>query len=277
MAMDEPELIDRLAVEHGFDDEYRRIADQWEERLFDLAEAGEIASEPETHTVSVTGLVTYAQCPKRYYWTDIDPLPRRRNLAATRGTEIHRRIELHQRGQMPFEELEPGLYDAVDEPDEVGGPGAFDVYESSRFAVDKARLIEAPFLLSLSNGFRVRGRVDAIYGDDDHWEVVDFKSGRPKDDPARAVQLEAYAVAVNEVDFGGDRPETLDVTFAFLGGELHEETTRADAAWVEAAGRHLVEITDSISAAEFDPKPGPWCHHCDFLRFCGPGKAQVAQ
>ena len=64
-------------------------------------------------------------------------------------------------------------------------------------------------MLSLSNGFRVRGRVDAIYADDDHWEVVDFKSGRPKDDPARVVQLEAYAVAVNQVDFGGERPEPL--------------------------------------------------------------------
>ena len=275
-AMDEPDDIDQMAAEHGIEDEYRRITDQWGQRLFDLAEIGEISTEPETPTVSVTGLVTYAQCPKRYFWTDVDPLPRRRNLAATRGTEIHRRIELHQRGQMPFEELEPGLYDAVEEPDEVTGTGGFDVYESSRFAVDKARLVEAPFLLSLSNGFKVRGRVDAIYADDRHWEVVDFKSGRPRDDPARVVQLEAYAVAVNEVDFGGERPETLDVTFAYLGGGLHEETTRADPAWVEAAGRHLVDITDAIADGDFQPKPGPWCHNCDFLRFCGPGQVEVA-
>ena len=275
MAIDEPELIDRMAAEHGVDDEYRRITDQWGQRLFDLAQVEEIATEPETPTVSVTGLVTYAQCPKRYFWTDVDPLPRRRNLAATRGTEIHRRIELHQRGQMPFEELEPGLYDAVDEADEATGLGGFEAYETSRFAADKARLIEAPFLLSLSNGFRVRGRVDAIYADDRHWEVVDFKSGRPKDDPSRVVQLEAYAVAVYEVDFGGDRPETLDVTFAYLGGGLHEETTRADPAWVEAAGRHLLDITDSIAAGEFEPTPGPWCHNCDFLRFCRPGQVEV--
>jgi DNA helicase-2/ATP-dependent DNA helicase PcrA len=275
MAMDEPDLVDRMAAEHGVEGEYRRITDEWEQRLFDLAEVGDITTEPETPTVSVTGLVTYAQCPKRYYWTDVDPLPRRRNLAATRGTEIHRRIELHQRGQMPFEELEPGLYDVVDEPDEAAGVGGFEVYESSRFALNDARLIEAPFLLSLSNGFRVRGRVDAIYADDDHWEVVDFKSGRPKDDPARVVQLEAYAVAVNQVDFGGERPETLDVTFAYLGGGLQEVTTRADPAWVEGAGRHLGDITDAIAAGEFEPTPGPWCHHCDFIRFCEPGQAEV--
>jgi hypothetical protein len=33
--------------------------------------------------------------------------------------------------------------------------------------------------------------------------------------------------------------------------------------------------TDSIAAGEFDPTPGPWCHHCDFLRFCEPGKQEV--
>jgi DNA helicase-2/ATP-dependent DNA helicase PcrA len=279
MGMEEPELLDRMAVEQGVDDEYQRITDQWSQRLFDLAEVGEITTAPESPTVSVTGLVTYAQCPKRYYWSDVDPLPRRRNMAATRGTEIHRRIELHQRGQMPFDELEPGLYDAVEEPEESvdidTGVGGFGVYESSRFATDKAWLIEAPFLLSLGNGFKVRGRVDAIYATDSHWEVVDFKSGRPSEDPARIVQLEAYAVAVNEVDFGGDPPETLDVTFAYLGGGLQEMTNRADPEWVESAGHHLVAITDSIAAGEFDPTPGPWCHHCDFLRFCEPGKQEV--
>lgn len=275
MGIENPDEIDRIAAEAGVTEEYRRVSDDWEQRLFDLSEVGEMTVDVDIPTVSVTGLVTYAQCPKRYFWTDIDPLPRRRNLAATRGTEIHRRIELHQRGQVPFTEFEPGLYDAVEEP-APGDTGGFDAYEKSRFAAARARLVEAPFLLHLENGFRVRGRVDAIYADDGHWEVVDFKSGRPKDDPARMVQLEAYAVAVNEVEFAGEHPETLDVTFAYLGGGLHEVTTRADDEWVDSARSHLVEITDSIAFGEFDPDPGPWCHNCDFLQFCEPGRQEVA-
>lgn len=275
MGVEEPEQIDQLASELGVIDEYRRLRDDWEQRLFDLADIGEVTPVEETPTVSVTGLVTYAQCPKRYFWTNVDPLPRRRNLAATRGTEIHRRIELHQRGQIPFTELEPGLYDAVDEP-APGDVGGFNVYRRSRFADSQAYLVEAPFLLDLGNGYRVRGRIDAIFAEDGHWEVVDFKSGRPGDDPARMVQLEAYAVAVEEVGFGGERPVTLDVTFAYLGGGLHEDTTRADAEWVGSARSHLEELTDSIAAGEFEPSPGPWCHSCDFLQFCGPGKEEVA-
>jgi len=226
--------------------------------------------------VSVTGLVTYAQCPKRFYWSEVDPLPRRHNLAATRGSEIHRRIELHQKGNIPFDELEPGLYDAVDEPAEGDG-GGYKAYESSRFAELRAGYVEAPFGVELENGFTIRGRIDAIYVDGGHWEVVDFKSGRRNDDPSRLVQLEAYAVAVNDVPFSGSRPESVDVTFAYLGGGLAEVSTPADDSWVQAARSHLTELTDSIRQGRFDESPGPWCHHCDFLQFCVVGQNEVAE
>jgi len=276
MAIDEPDQIDRLAADGGVADEYQRLNAEWDQRLFELEGAIGITPENPAPTVSVTSLVTYAQCPKRYYWSDIDPLPRRRNEAATRGSQIHRRIELHQRGQVPFEDLEPGLYDAVDEP-EPGDTGGYRAYESSRFAADRARFVEAPFGIQVSNGYRIRGRIDAIYADEGHWEVVDFKSGRHKDDPSRIVQLEAYAVAVDEVDFGIPKPDTLDVTFAYFGGGLHEVSEHADAEWVERARAHLDELTGAIAADEFDESPGPWCHNCDFLQFCEPGQREVSE
>jgi DNA helicase-2/ATP-dependent DNA helicase PcrA len=275
MAMSEPDEIDRLAAESGVQNEYRRLAAEWDERLFDLEDLGSLEQPDKTPAVSVTGLVTYAQCPKRYYWTDVDPLPRRHNQAATRGSEIHRRIELHQRGQVPFDDLEPGLYDAVDLADE-GGPGGFRAYEGSRFAAESARFVEAPFGVRLDNGYTIRGRIDAIYSHDAHWEVVDFKSGRRKDDPSRMVQLEAYAVAVNEVDFGVAKPESVDVTFAYLGGGLEEVTARADTEWVGSARDHLTQLTNAIDEAKFTERPGEWCHNCDFLQFCGPGQEEVS-
>ncbi|HSM45950.1 MAG TPA: ATP-dependent DNA helicase, partial [Acidimicrobiia bacterium] len=155
MAIEGPGAIDRLAAENGVDEEYRRVATEWDERLFSLEDLEEAIPDGKMDSVSVTGLVTYAQCPKRYYWTDVDPLPRRRNAAATRGSEIHRRIELHQLGQVPFEDLEPGLYDAIDGPGE-GEPGGFRSYEESRFSDRKARFVEAPFGVQLENGYTVR-------------------------------------------------------------------------------------------------------------------------
>jgi DNA helicase-2/ATP-dependent DNA helicase PcrA len=274
MAMNDPEEIDRIAAAGGVTDEYRRLASDWDRRLFELEDLDALEPPDQTSSVSVTGLVTYAQCPKRFYWSDVDRLPRRRNEAATRGSELHRRIELHQRGQIPFEDLEPDLYDTVES--DGGEPGGYVAYEDSRFAAEKARFVEAPFVARLDNGYTVKGRIDAIYADESHWEVVDFKSGRPSEDPSRMVQLEAYAVAVNEVDFGAPKPDSVDVTFAYFGGGLREVTAHADPAWVDEARAHIIALTDAIDAGEFAESPGQWCHNCDFLQFCGPGQAEVS-
>jgi hypothetical protein len=91
------------------------------------------------------------------------------------------------------------------------------------------------------------------------------------------VQLEAYAIAVSQVDFGIPEPESIDVTFAYLGGGLEEVTARADAGWIETAETHVTELTDAIMAGEFSETPGSWCHNCDFLQFCAPGQEEVAK
>jgi DNA helicase-2/ATP-dependent DNA helicase PcrA len=277
MAAQSPNELERIADSAGVAEEYRRLVSEWEDRLFSLDEVVGIEAEGGVNSVSVTGLVTYAQCPKRFYWTDVDPLPRRHNLAAVRGSEIHRRIELHQRGQVPFDELEPDLYDVIDADGIDDGISAYRAYEGSRFALRKAELIEAPFTIALANGYRVRGRIDAVYTDGGHWEVVDFKSGRPKDDPALIVQLQAYSVAVTDLDLGPPKPQTLEVTFAYLGGGLELDTTRADEDWVESARTTLTDLTDLIEAGEFSANPGGWCQNCDFLQFCVPGQEQTAR
>jgi hypothetical protein len=38
----------------------------------------------------------------------------------------------------------------------------------------------------------------------------------------------------------------------------------------------VVSNLRSIEDRAFEPTPGPWCHHCDFLSFCDAGKAWVA-
>lgn len=266
--------IEEMAKELGMEEEYRQTLDEITDRLFHLAEPTAKEYGTESHSFSVTGLVTYAQCPKRFYWSEIDPLPRRRSVAAMRGTEIHRRIELHQRGQVPFEELHDDLYD-VAPGEQVERQGGYQAYEQSRFAAERAELIEAPFKIELEAGTTVAGRIDAVYCNGHHWEIVDFKSGTPSAEPSRIVQLQAYAIAATEVDLGLPPPEDLEMTFAYLGGGLTEETVRADRQWVDAARESLHSILTRIKREEFDPSPGSWCRSCDFLRFCEPGQEEV--
>jgi RecB family exonuclease len=153
--------------------------------------------------------------------------------------------------------------------------GGFKAFLESRYGSEQAPLVEVPFTIEMDNGFQVRGRIDAVYARGRAWEIVDFKSGKRRDDPARMVQLQAYSVAATKVDFGLEEPEQIDVSFVYLGGGLEVHTERADGQWQEQARVNLERLTDAIDGDRFEPVPGGWCNGCDFLRFCPEGKCEV--
>jgi DNA helicase-2/ATP-dependent DNA helicase PcrA len=233
-------------------------------------------SEVPLAGTSVTGLVTYAACPQRFYWSEVDRLPRRPNPAARHGTQVHRRIELHHRGQLAFDELTSELYDLPEADAGPSAPDAYTAFSASRFATVTPWLVEAPFDLTVG-GLRVRGRIDAIYQEEPgRWEIVDFKTGRRKDDPHLKVQLEAYAVAASREAVAASVPESLEVTFAYLGGGLDIVTDQVDPVWMQQATDHLEALTGGITAKHFPPSPTTACAGCDFLRFCPAGKSFLA-
>jgi DNA helicase-2/ATP-dependent DNA helicase PcrA len=227
-------------------------------------------------TVSVGGVIDYARCPKRFYWTSVRPLPRFSGPAARIGTEIHTWIERRSAGQGQLLELD----DAPDLTAEelAGEPGRIErlrqAFLASRF-VDRVPLFaERAFILRV-DGFAVAGRIDAVFGDgvDAPWEVVDWKTGMPPatDDPLAGLQLDLYGLACVEV--WGKRPEDLTLTYLYLGAGEERSHAMGDPDEIRArVGTSL----SAIAAGAFDPSPGLWCHHCDFLSFCDAGKARVA-
>lgn len=270
-AIADPDQPRQHALSAGVLPEFERMEKEWSDRLFALPDDMAATDDETLSSVSVTALVTFAGCPRQFHWSEVDRLPRRRNPAAVHGTEVHRRIELFQKGQVPFEEIAQDIYDV---PDQASGPGAYETFLQSRFADTEAARVEAPFTLALEE-INVRGRIDAIYVHDGAWEVVDFKSGRPGTDRARMVQLEAYAVACHEIDFGLPAPKSMSVTFAYLGGGIQEERTRVDSGWLDGARTHLDEIAHGIASRQSHPTPSERCRSCDFLRFCDEGKMHL--
>jgi len=106
--------------------------------------------------------------------------------------------------------------------------------------------------------------------------VVDFKSGRHRQDPVRRLQLQAYAVAVDEGALAGEIPDTLTVTFAYFGDGLEEVSEPVDESWLADARSHIRRVLDGIGSEDFTATPSAACHHCDFARFCEPGRAWLA-
>lgn len=228
-------------------------------------------------TTSVTGLVTLARCPQRFRWAFVDRLPTRPSPALRRGVDFHRKVELHNLGKVPLDDLDDIVYDLAEEPAaEEAFPASdpYDVFLTSRFADVKARHAEIPIDLTIG-GVRIRGRVDAVYEPEPGmWEIVDYKSGRSSDDPALDVQLETYAIAAADGALGSPVPDRISVTFAFFGGgEYAERTVEADDEWLASARERVGSLAGRVMAEMYEPTPSEACKKCDFLHLCEPGRA----
>jgi DNA helicase-2/ATP-dependent DNA helicase PcrA len=226
-------------------------------------------------TVSVGGVIDYARCPKRFYWTAVRPLPRFSGPAARIGTDVHRWIERRASGQAVLLEVEE-VPDLTAE-ELAGEPGKVErlreAFLGSRFADAVPLYAERPFLLRLE-GFTIGGRIDAVYGQPDGaWEVVDWKTGRRPagDDPLAALQLDLYGLAC--VEIWRKRPEDITLTYLYLASS--EEVSHSMEHPDVVKGR-VVQALRSIDAGAFDPTPGPQCTYCDFRAFCPEGTAWLA-
>ena len=228
--------------------------------------------------LSVTGLVTYARCPKQFYWTVVRPLPRRSSAAARLGTEIHRWIE--QRAGRQLSLIEPDRDDDRRIPRPGHEPERGDVaarlrasfLDSPWAALDPVR-VEAPFVLAVG-GHLVRGRIDAVYERDGRLELVDFKTGHTpaEGDLGSGTQLDLYGLAA--IETWGTDAERLRTTYCYLRSDEPPlvESTDWDMAMVTAVRGRLAGALDDLAQARFGPTPGAWCQGCDFLTFCPAGQ-----
>ncbi|MEP7054794.1 MAG: UvrD-helicase domain-containing protein [Actinomycetota bacterium] len=125
------------------------------------------------------------------------PLPRRPAAAARRGTAFHAWVE-GRAGQRQLLGPDDLVGAADDGPSDAELADLKTHFLRTPYAARSPVEVEVPFELALA-GHVVRGRMDAVYADDDGAvDVVDYKTGRaPAGDAAAAaaVQLSCYRLA----------------------------------------------------------------------------------
>ena len=266
LSPDERATFERVATDR------RQLAAHLRDRE---AVEGAPSVERAPQAVGASDLITHTQCPKRFYWSRVRPLPRFSGPAARIGTEVHAWIERRARGQGQL--LEIGDRPDLTDEELAGDPGRVerlrDSFLASRFASAAPLYAERAFLLRLGE-FTVGGRIDAIFGEPDGpWEIVDWKTGRrpASDDPTLGLQLDVYGLAA--VEIWSKTPADLTLTYLYLASGEEVSKPMDD----PAAVRSRVEASlTAIGQGEFDPTPGQWCTHCDFRSFCDAGQAWLA-
>jgi len=136
------------------------------------------------------------------------------------------------------------------------------------FAADPPRVrdLERPFDLHMDRDVLIKGRVDLINDlGGGEVEIVDFKTGRPKDEKQikKSLQLGIYAIAAREqlelnpgliTIYGLQKNEKISA----VPGEKELKQTRDT----------VIEVADNIRAGHFPARTGFWCNSCDYKTIC---------
>ncbi|HEX3201485.1 MAG TPA: UvrD-helicase domain-containing protein [Actinomycetes bacterium] len=191
--------------------------------------------------LSVTQVLTYARCPRDFYWSVVRPLPAAPKPEARLGIVVHRLLERRARSL-------PDLLDVDDlAGDRPAGHASPELIERATRSFASTRYANLPppdaeVGVTLRVGpWVVRGRIDAIFQlpgsgaagpadaiagqEEPAVELVDWKTGRQLDQSAGGLdQLAVYALALREL---GKLPgDHCIASYCYLGDDEPSTETR---------------------------------------------------
>ncbi|MGH3367739.1 MAG: 3'-5' exonuclease, partial [Nocardioidaceae bacterium] len=176
------------------------VAD-WDATLDRLLDEARSSRQPEQTvelpaTLSATAVLRFSSDPQGLARGLVRPMPRRPSTSARFGTRFHAWVESFVGQQQLLDPTDiPGAADdGIDSDEELRE--LCQAFADGPFGDRMPHRVEAPFALVLS-GQVVRGRIDAVYAEDDGFQVVDWKtSHRQSADP---LQLAIYRLAWAEL------------------------------------------------------------------------------
>jgi len=235
----------------------------------------------EKLTLSYSQVDTYKSCPLRYKYRYVFYIPETKSAIARFGLNVHEVLEeffraLQQGAEPDWKIIEEAynrkwkssrFVDKVLENKfrEEGLRQLKEFYKKNEKQLKAPLYVEEPFEVDLGP-HKVVGKIDRVddLGGGDV-EVIDFKTGSPKDKKfvQKSLQLSIYALAVPKAF--NSRPRVLSLYF--LESNEKVSTSRSEEE-LKATEREILEIAEKIQSYSFEPTPGWICQFCDYAWLC---------
>jgi putative RecB family exonuclease len=248
---------------------------------------------PLPTSLSPSKVSTFKDCALAFRFSAIDKLPEPPSLPATRGTTVHRALELlfvEPPAARTRERAQACLVQALEEMAghedylglELTEEQAEDFALVSSQMVDRYFTLEDPtriqpiglelMLTAQLGSLTVRGIIDRLELDEDGELVVtDYKTGRAPNqtqEQSRLGGVHFYAFLCQQVL--GKRPAK--VQLVYLGDQPQVITTVPTEQSVRGLQKKVGAIWSAVERAceqeDFRPKPSALCNWCSFQPFC---------
>ena len=231
--------------------------------------------------LSATGIETYERCPLQFKIKRDWNLPEEPSAAMQYGGAMHTVLKLHYdaaragqplTAQQVAEAFREEFAKAVVEDSyqrtlyERQGLEQLQAFLAARAAEPQPEVVDTERTFSVEiGGATIRGRVDRLDRAGEGVAIVDYKTGRPKDqeDADESLQLSIYALAVQRQW----KLEPRRLVFYNLETNQAVETVRSQKE-LEKAEKLVRIAAENIAQGKFEAKPGWHCRWCSYRSLC---------
>jgi len=247
---------------------------------------------PLPTSLSPSKVASFKDCALAFRFANIDRLPEAPSPAATRGTLVHRALELLFCEPAPARSLPTALAcldraraEMATDPDVLGLD--LDAGASARFAAEAEALVRSYFMLEdpttvhpiglelrlqvQVGSLLLRGIIDRLELDADGGLVVtDYKSGRTPGvmhEQSRLGGVHFYAFLCERVL--GRRPSRIQLLYLAEPVAIVAEPSGQSMRGLEQRTTAIWKAVERACANDdFRPRPSPLCNWCSFRDYC---------
>lgn len=223
--------------------------------------------KPKVTAWSFSRWTKWATCPLQFKLSTIDRLPEEKGPALVRGQEVHNEAEEYVKAARKPRMVPASLETFTDEFVELRDlkrAAGVEVLPENELAFDRNWAPTSWF----DRRTWVRIKIDALvrFVGKRRTRVIDYKTGRLKEQSEYDEQVELYALAAFDAD---PELQTVQTELWFLDhGVLYEnDHDRDDADGIRAKWEE--RVTPMMADRRFDPTPGNHCRWCSFSKAKG--------